>query len=120
MRGNVIMSEVFEFVVERQPVIPAGVLDIEVEQPYADSSVQHNRRIFTIRSCGDGVEHWKMQRLGWGMPAEMVEESKPDSIEYYRELCPLNFVAEGNSCELVRRDDGVWVWRVNAPIEPAI
>lgn len=89
--------------VQPQPLIPVGVTDWITRS-------EANGKIWSIHSEGQGVAQWAAERLRWGMSRQMVEESKPDAIEYWRELCP--YWREGVSIQLVYNIHDGWQWIV--------
>ena len=89
--------------VSPQPAIPPGVKDVVVKQEYPSS----HPWIFTITSTGDGLDRWAKQRAQWGMSADVIAESKPDAIEYFRDVC--EYWIPGCTLQLVE-EDGVWYW----------
>lgn len=76
-------SVVHRIRVERQPRFPDDVRDYEVRTEFPKAPW-----IFYIISQGHGVAHWSANLRHNGMPAQMVEESMPDAVEYWRECCP--------------------------------
>lgn len=89
--------------VESQPKIPSGVTDL-ITRSEAGGKIWH------IHSEGQGVTRWATIRLRWGMGREMVEESKPHAIEYWREVCP--HWREGVLVQLVYNIHDGWQWVV--------
>ena len=89
--------------VHRQPVIPEEVKDFTLNS-------EGKGRIWFILSAGDGVERWAEQMRRWGMPAQMVEESKPHSVELWREVCP--HWNPNVDVQLEQGEDGLFYWIV--------
>lgn len=89
--------------VEPQPKIPPGVTDLITRG-------EGGGKIWSIHSEGQGVNLWAKERLRWGMGREMVEESKPHAIEYWREVCP--HWREGVSVQLAHDIYDGWQWVV--------
>lgn len=85
----------------RQPSIPAAVDDVEVGREW------HPRGywVMFIRSHGQGPREW--MRKWADAPPGVIQA--PDSVEYYREICPVG--TRKNPPDLVRADDGYWYWQ---------
>ena len=89
--------------VEPQPVIPPGVTDLITK-------AEAGGKIWSIYSEGQGVNRWAKDRQRWGMSREMIEESKPDAIEYWRAVCP--YWQEGVAIQLIYNIYDGWQWVV--------
>lgn len=90
------------YLVEPQPVIHYKIKDVTIHS-------EAQGRIWYLKSTGDGIHVWAETRRLWQMPEPMIADSKPDSIEYWREVHP--YWKEGYTTGL-EQIDGLWYWTV--------
>lgn len=89
--------------IARQPQIPIGVDDWQLRS-------EGDTRVWYFISEGHGLVRWADERRKWGMPEEMIRESMPHSIEYWREACP--YWRDGLEVKMEQDSQGEWWWVV--------
>lgn len=108
------INRVSYMLVTPQPQIPEGVDDLHV---FCDNTTNPDHlsymRVWVIQSDGKGVDHWAKERKEtWQMPDWMVETSRPDSIEYWRQLYPGDLPPGARVTLKQLPTDKLWYWKI--------